>query len=198
MNPKPENTASRIAEEARGRYARLVREARARTESAADRVTRGKKPVQTLTGMGLKLTAISHKTADKVLRQQTRLVEQQIDAIAGGLKAAAEAVDLRDLVGTQLRLIPQNASRMAGEARATLTIVAGAGSEIRAALAGTVAELRGKPRAARKKAVKKAAGKTAVRKTARKPARRKADKPATAKAPVAARDGESERSKAAA
>ncbi|MEQ9561737.1 MAG: hypothetical protein RLN69_04390, partial [Woeseiaceae bacterium] len=65
MNARFENTMSRIADEARGRYAKLVRQARRRTESAADRVVMGKKPVKTMSGLGQKLTAISHKTADK-------------------------------------------------------------------------------------------------------------------------------------
>jgi hypothetical protein len=171
MNPRIENTMSRIADDARGRYARLVRQARRRSESAASRVTMGKKPIKAMTGLGLKLTAISHKTADKVLQQQTRLVENQIDALAGRLKAAADARNVRDLLSTQIRLIPQNVSRFAADTRDTLSIVAGAGSEVRNVLKSTMAELRtgprGKTRAVRKNAVKKTA-----RKVAKKPAKK--------------------------
>jgi phasin family protein len=150
MNPTFENTMSRIADKARGRYARLVKSARQRTESAADRVVLGKKPVKTITGLGLKLTAISHKTADQVLRQQTRLVEHQIDAVAHRLKAAAEASNLGELVRTQLRLIPQNVAKIASDTRDTFSIVASAGVEVRDVLKGTISELRGKTTAARK------------------------------------------------
>jgi vacuolar-type H+-ATPase subunit E/Vma4 len=151
MNAKFENTMSRIADEARGRYAKLVRQARRRTESAADRVVLGKKPVKTMSGLGLKLTAISHKTADKVLQQQTRLVEHQIDALAGRLKAVADASNVADLVRTQIRLIPQNVSRLAEDTRGTLSIVANAGVEVRDVLKNTIAELRSVP--ARRKPV---------------------------------------------
>jgi hypothetical protein len=170
MNPTFQNTMRRIADDARGRYASLVRQARRRTESAAYRVAMGKKPVKTLTGLGLKLTAISHKTADQVLKQQTRMVEHQIDAIAGRLKAAADARNVSELVRTQIHLIPQNVSRLAGDARDTLGIVFGVGAELRDVVKVTFDELRGKPVRSRK-----AAGKTA---TTRKTARKKAGKSA--------------------
>ncbi|HSD70677.1 MAG TPA: phasin family protein [Woeseiaceae bacterium] len=170
MNPNFENTMSRIADQARGRYARLVKGARQRTEFAADRVALGKKPVKTITGLGLKLTAISHKTADQVLRQQTRLVEHQIDAVADRLKAAADARNLRDLVRTQLRLIPQNVSRIAVDARDTLSIVAHAGIEVRDVVKSTISELRGRSHSAKKASVKK----TNSRKTATAKGKRKA------------------------
>lgn len=197
MNARFENTMSRIADEARGRYAKLVRQARRRTESAADRVVMGKKPVKTMSGLGLKLTAISHKTADKMLQQQTRLVEHQIDALAGRLKAVADARNVRELVRTQIRLIPQNVSRLAEDTRGTLSIVANAGLEVRDVLKNTVAELRSVPArrkpVARKTAVKKAAaGKApkakAVKSTAKKvsKARRKTGARKTAAATQAA------------
>lgn len=183
MNPKLENTTSRIADEARGRYASLVRQARRRTEFAADRVVMGKKPVKTMSGLGLKLTAISHKTAEKVLQQQTRLVEHQLDALAGRLKAVADARSVGDLVRTQIRLIPKNVSKLAEDTRGTLSIVANAGWEVRDVLKNTIAEFRSVPArkkpAARKTAAKKAASGKVTKKTAK-----KASKPRR-KAPVA-------------
>lgn len=173
MNPTFENTMSRIADKARGRYARLVKGARQRTESAADRVALGKKPVKTITGLGLKLTAISHKTADQVLRQQTRLMEHQIDAVADRLKAAADAKNLRDLVRTQLRLIPHNVSRIAGDARDTLSIVANAGMEVRDVVKSTISELRGKAPSSRKSSRKQARPRKASPATAKRKAKAK-------------------------
>lgn len=172
MNAKFENTMSRIADEARGRYASLVRQARRRTETAADRVVLGKKPVKTMSGLGLKLTAISHKTADKVLQQQTRLVEHQLDALAGRLKAVADARNIKDLVRTQIRLIPQNVSRLAEDTRGTLSIVAGAGLEVRDVLKNTIAELRSVPARRKPVARKKAASKSATAKAAKKTAKK--------------------------
>ena len=163
MKMQIENSISRIAEQARGRYFELLKGARSQTDFVAGKVSKGKGPVKTVSKMGLKLTAVTHRTADKVLKQQTKMVENQIDAIASRLKAAATAADVRDLVSTQFKLIPVNASQFVGDARDTLSIVTSAGQEVGKLLKGTVAELRGK--APVKKAVKKvAAKKTAVKK----------------------------------
>jgi phasin family protein len=188
MNPTFENTMSRIADKARGRYAKLVKDARQKTESAADRVALGKKPVKTITGLGLKLTAISHKTADQVLRQQTRLMEHQIDAVADRLKAAADAKNLRDLVRTQLRLIPHNVSRMAGDARETLSIVAKAGLEVRDVVKSTIFELRGKGPSAKKARSKNARARKASSGAAKRKAKAKGNSPGATRSAAVAGD----------
>ena len=193
MNPQIENAISRIADDARTRYAEIVRDARQKTELAAGRVSRGKKPLKTISRLGLKLTAVTHRTADKVLKQNTKLVEHQLDAIANRLKIAADAKDLRDLLRTQVRLIPENASRMASDAREALNIVVGAGGEVREILQGTAAELRGNTpvarKTARKKAARPAARKAGKKKAAAKSAAKTAVKTAPAKSAPAAPAG---------
>jgi len=176
MKLQIENSISRIADEARGRYFELLKGARQQTESAAGKVSKGKGPVKTVSKLSLKLSAVSHKTADKVLKQQTRMVENQIDAFARRLHAAAAAKDVRDLVGTQLRLIPENASRFASDARDTLGIVTSAGQEVGKLVKGTVAELRGiaQPKKTAKKAPKKAPKKTAKKASKKKAKAKKA------------------------
>ena len=181
MNARVETPISRIATEARGRYDAIVATARSRTEKAAGRVVEGKKPVQTLSKLGLKLSAVSHRTADRVMKQQAKMLEHQIDAVAQRLNAAAAAKNLRELIRTQARLIPANASRFAEDTRETLAIVAGAGGEVRDLLAETVGEIRGRKRAARKPATTRKA--TAKKATAKKPAAKQkaAGKPAARK-----------------
>jgi hypothetical protein len=169
MNLQIENSISRIFDQAISRYQGLLAGARQQTDKAAGRVQRGKKPVKTISKLSLKLTAVTHRTADKVLKQQAKMVENQIDAVAGRLRAAAESRNLRELVGTQIRLIPVNASQFAKDTRAALTIVAGAGSEVGGLVKNTVAELRGvsvtkTPKAPRK--TKKVAAKSATKKKA--------------------------------
>lgn len=160
-----ENAMSRFAEQARGRYDELVTGAQRRANEAAGRISKGKKPVKTLSKLGLKLTAVSHRTADKVLKQNSKMVEHQIDAFAGRLKAAAAASDVRDLVSTQVRLIPENAASFVSDARDALSIVTGAGGEVKDLFKGTIDELRGRAPARRK-----AAKKTATRRPANKAA----------------------------
>ncbi len=161
VNLRIENSISEIAQKARGRYEDAVKGARQSTEKAAGRVSKGKKPVKTISRLGLKLSGVSHRTANQLWKQQTRLVEGQIDAVAGRLKAAADAEDLRDLVKTQIELIPENTGRFANEAREALEIVKGAGGEIRELMKGTVAELRGQKPVARKATARKTTSATA-------------------------------------
>lgn len=161
-----EDRISEIADTARDRYEDAISAARSRTEKAAGRVTKGKKPVKAVSRLGVRLSGVSHRTANKLWKRQTKLVEDQIDALAGRLKAAAAAPDLKRLVKTQIELIPDNASRLKVEARETFAIVKGAGSEIRDIVKESVDELRGRKQAARKAP--------------------RARKPAVAKPPVAA------------
>ena len=161
MNLQIENSISRIFDQAISRYQAVLSGARQRTDKVAGRVVRGKKPVKTISKLSLKLTAVTHRTADKVLKQQAKMVENQIDAVAERLRAAAESRNLRDLVSKQIRLIPANASQFAKDTRAALTIVAGAGSEVGGLVKSTVAELRGVTVA---KAPKKTPRKTAHKK----------------------------------
>lgn len=197
MNSRVEASVDRIADRARGRYLSFLHGARSQTEQVAGRVRDGKKPVQTLSKLGVELSSISHRTTTKVVRNQTRLIEHQIDALAGRLHTAARADSLRDLVRDQIRLIPANASQLVEDTRQTFSAVAEAGGEVRDLFAGTVAELRGgakkraKPakKTAKKKTAKKAAKKTArtaaKKKTARKTAK-KATKKVSATAKTAA------------
>ena len=143
MNPQIENAISRIFDQAQSRYSDMITGARQRTGNAAGKITKGKKPVKTLSKMGLKLNAVSHRTADKVLRQQVKAVNSQIDITATRLRNAADARSVRQLVADQVRMIPENAALFAGNARETVSIVAAAGSEVGSILKNTVAEFRG-------------------------------------------------------
>lgn len=153
-----EDKISGIADKARDRYQDAISAARSRTDKAAGRVTKGKKPVKTVSRLGVKLSGVSHRTANKLWKRQTRLVVDQIDTLAGRLKAAAAAPDLKGLVKAQIEIIPASASRLKVEARETFEIVKGAGSEIRDIVKESVDELRGrKPVATNAPGVNKAA-----------------------------------------
>lgn len=160
MNPRIESSINRIADEARGRYEAWLTGARNQTSEVAGRVKKGKKPVKTLSQLAIKLSGVSHRATNKIVRQQTKLVEHQIDAFAGRLQAAARAESLTDLVRRQFQLIPENASTLLADSRATLSIVADAGGEARDVVLATVKDLRKKataPRTTRSAAAKKTA-----------------------------------------
>lgn len=146
MNSRVERSLDRLTDEARDRYSALVDNARSRTERAAGQVRKGKQPLKTLSRLGVNLTSVSHKTTAKVLKQQTKMVENQIDALASRLRVAASADSVSELIRGQMRMIPEQASQFVADNRAALSIVTGAGGEVRQLMGGTLSELRRGPR----------------------------------------------------
>jgi phasin family protein len=160
----------------------LLDSARSQTEQAASRVQDGKKPVKRLSRLSLELANVSHRATSKVVKQQARMLEHSIDAVAGRLHKAANADTVVDLVRGQFRLIPEDASRILRNTRETLSIVAGAGTEAGQLFRGTVAELTGrstKSKKAKKAAAKPKAG-AKTRKAQRKAGTKAAKTPAKA------------------
>lgn len=172
-----EDGAEEIVAGARGGVRGLITSARRGGERAADAVVKGKKPLATLSGVGLKLSAVSHRTTDRVLKQQTALASNQLDLIARRFKAAAAATGLRDLVADQVRLTPEQFRRLGLDARQSLSIIAAGGVEARDVVRDGLSELspRGKRGGAKKGGAKKGGAK---KKAARKSTAKSATKPA--------------------
>ncbi|ANO51025.1 hypothetical protein [Woeseia oceani] len=193
MNQPIEQSMDRIATAADSGLHSLVNGARQRSKRAAQRVTAGKKPLQALAGLGLKLSAVSHRTTDRILKQQTALTANQLDLIALRFESAADASCLRDLVKKQIRLTPEQLSRLGRDTRASFGIVLDAGSEARDVVADTLGSLR-KPRKVAKAPARKAAKTTkktvakaskSAKKTSKKVVRKAAGKTAAAADKVA-------------
>ncbi len=167
------------------RIDQIVDGARLRAAAAAGQVADGKKPVETLANAGVEISKISHKATGKIIKQQARIVSNSIDAVAGRLQAAAGAESFKDLVGTQVRLVPENTARLINDTRDVLGIVADAGSEVRGIVVKTFGTLTGKAAkpakkaTARKPAAKKTTAKKAVAKKA--PAKKATARKATVK-----------------
>lgn len=190
MNPQIEQSINRISAGARGSVQAVIDGARARSQYAAKTVANTKKPLNTLSGLGLKLSAVSHRTTDRVVKQQTQLAANQLDVIAARLESAAGATCLRDLVRKQLSITPEQMKRFGRDTRGSLAIIVEGGSEVREVVKGTLQSLRRqdiKPRtkATRKKrkvaktARKTAAARPAAKKTAKKRTKKVVAKKAT-------------------
>jgi len=188
MNPEIEASLDRIEDGvsdlkagARGGVHGLVTSARQRGRQAADRIARGKRPLEKLTGLGLALSAVSHRTTDRVLRQQTSLAANQLDLVALRLKRAAAATSFRDLLAGQVRLTPEQLGKLGRDARESFSILVEGGSDARDVIRKGFGELTGrKPARGRTRAAspKASAGKAAGTGTAKKsaPRRKKAAK----------------------
>ena len=180
-----EDGAETIVAGARTGLGGLVTSARESGRRAAETVTRGKAPLATLSGLGLKLSAVSHRTTDRVLKQQTAMASNQLDLLAERLRAAADAGSLRELVARQVRLTPEQFARLGRDARESLAIIANGGSEARDVIRGSIGELTGRKPAPRRRA-KAAKAATGAKRTAKKPARKKTARKTARKAAPAA------------
>lgn len=153
MNPQIEQSLDRLSVQARAGVRR-----------AAATLRDGKKPLKSLSGVGLKLSAVSHRATDGWLRQQTRLAANQIDALADRFASAAAANGPRDLLRRQIEMTPGQFATLRADARDSFAVLAGAGRDARAVIAAGVASLREPAAPVTKK--RPAAKKTARRKTA--------------------------------
>ena len=158
---KFENLYSTTAEKARTQAEEAIAGAQDRVEKASDWVVARKTPVRKLTSAGLKLSAISHRTTDKLLKQQAKNIEGEFDALGRYLDAVAKSKDVRQFVREQASVVPRVTRRAISNSRETIGILREAGSDATELLRGTVSELRGKS------VVKKArkAGKKVTKKT---------------------------------
>jgi len=189
MNPEIEASLDRIEDGvfdlkagARGGVHGLVTSARQRGRQAADRIARGKQPLEKLTGLGLALSAVSHRTTDRVLKQQTSLAANQLDLVALRLTRAAAATSFRDLLAGQIRLTPEQIAKLGRDARESLSIIVEGGSDARDVLKKGFGELTG--RKTPKGRTRTASQKPATRKTGKKtPACRKKTAKKTARKP---------------
>jgi phasin family protein len=183
MMTKIENFAKDMQDRYDALTARTVDRLRKATLNAADFVSRTRQPVRRIADTGIKLNRITHKSVEKLVKQQANIVESAIDGGARNLKLAARADNLRDLFADQIAALPK-AGAWAGEsARVTIDIVRDTGDE----LGGVFRVVPAKPKAQRKVARKTAAArkrKPATRKPAAKTARKSAKKAAGRKTPA--------------
>lgn len=193
MNPQITESINRIADGARANFRAAVSGARGRSMQAAQRVVETRRPLEALTGVGLKLSAVSHRTTDRVLKQNMQLAVHQLDAVAERLESAATAACLRDLIRKQIKLTPAHVSRFGRDARESLTIVAEGGMEAGDVLKSAVSALKSsatapakrKTKTARKRPAKKAAARKTPARKARASAKKTATRRKAATAPAA-------------
>jgi hypothetical protein len=177
MKNRIQNAIDEIATEARGRYDELLKGARQTTRDAAKQVGKGKAPLQTVTRLGLELTAVGHRTADNALKHNKKFLINRMDALTERLRTAAGAECVRDLVKGQLKLFPENVAQFRKDTRGAVDIAVKAGGEVRELFAGTVAELKGDKPASRARPAKKKAKRTKSPSTKKKAARSTKAKP---------------------
>jgi hypothetical protein len=148
-----------------------------------------KEPVRAFSRSGVKLSGISHGTAQRLIELQEKVVTAALDDAAGQLERAGAGATARELAVDQVQVLMAARDRIVADMAEAVAILRSAGVDVRDVAGSTYAKVQksapkkkaAKNKAPKKKAKKKAAGKkkTAKRaapakKTARKTAKKKA------------------------
>ena len=152
----------------------VVALSRSAAESTAQVIQMAKTPVRNVARTCIKINDITHKGITRLVKVQAKAIERSVEAGAARLELAARAPSVRDLVKTQLELLPHTRARLKGDLRDTWTVVTETGSEFGALFSWNQPEMKGTPTSKRKSKAK----------TTRKPRAKKAaasKKPATRK-----------------
>jgi phasin family protein len=189
MMNKIEQIAGNLKAESRLLADRAIEGLRAAGLETAGLIVRTKSPVHAFADTGLKFNNLSHKSIEKLLKQQVATIDDLIDGSARRLEMAARAKDVRALVEAQISTFPKSRDHAVKNARKTVAIVRESGDAfgglLKEAVEEVVEEIQS-VRPGRKPVAKKAAGRPRAKKAAvRKPAARKVAARAPAKkAPV--------------
>lgn len=187
MMNRIEKLADTVKAESRQLAHRAIKGLRTAGLETAEIITKTKKPVHAIADTGLKINNLSHKSIEKLVKQQVRAIDDLIDGSAERLEKAARARTVRTLVEGQISSLPQTRKHAVKNAKKTVTLVRETGDAFGDLFKDVVVDIS----TARKPAAKKkTAGrrKAAVSKKApgRKPAAKKtaAKKRVARKAPV--------------
>ena len=182
-----EKLADTVKTESRQLADRAIKGLRTAGLETAGIISKTKKPVHAIAETGLKLNTLSHKSIEKLVKQQVATIDDLIDGSAERLEKAARARTMRTLVEGQISTLPQARKHAVKNAKKTVTLVRETGDAFGDLFKDVVVDISSarKPAAKKKTAGRK---KTAASKKAkgRKPAAKKtaAKKRVARKAPV--------------
>jgi phasin family protein len=148
-----------------------VKAARAASLKSAERIKALKDPIRAVSRSGVKLTAISQNTAERLIQLQEQLVTSALTDAAAQLERAARADNVVALVRDQADVLRATRERIVSDITEAVTILKDAGGDVRKVATHTYESVTGKAEAAAPKAtVARRKVKRAVRKA---PARKK-------------------------
>lgn len=147
-----------------------VKAARAASMKSAERIKALKDPIRAVSRSGVKLTAISQNTAERLIQLQEQLVTSALTDAAAQLERAARADNVVELVRDQADVLRATRERIVSDITEAVTILKDAGGDVRKVATHTYESVTGKAEAAAPKAkvarrkVKRAVRKAPVRK----------------------------------
>jgi hypothetical protein len=185
MMNKIEQLADNLKAESRLMADRAVASLRSAGLETAQMITRTKRPVHAVADTGLKFNTLSHKSIEKLVKQQIAVFDDLIDGSARRLEMAARAKSMKTLVEAQIAMLPKSRDHALANAKKTAAIVRDTGDAFSDLFKDVVVDLSAARPGRKPGRKKKAAGRPAARKAVvRKPRAKKAAarKPAVRKA----------------
>jgi hypothetical protein len=180
MMNKIEKIADNLKTETRMIADRAIASMRTAGLETADLLTRTKRPVHAIADTSLKLNTLTHKSFEKIVKQQVAAIDDLIDGGVQRLETAARARTIKGLVDGQFASMPKARKHAVKNAKKTVALVKDTGDAFGDLFKDVVVDIssarKGAKPAAKKKAVGRPAGKkkAATRKAAaRKPAAKK-------------------------
>lgn len=177
-----EKLADTVKAESRQLADRAIKGLRTAGLETAEIITKTKKPVHAIADTGLKFNTLSHKSIEKLVKQQVAAIDEFIDGSAERLEKAARARTVRTLVEGQISTLPQTRKHAVKNARKTVTLVRETGDAFGDLFKDVVVDIS----SARKPAAKKkTAGRRKAAASKKAPGRKPAAKKTAAKKRVA-------------
>lgn len=182
MMNRIEKLADTVKAESRELADRAIKGLRTAGLETAGIITKTKKPVHAIADTGLKLNTLSHKSIEKLVKQQVAAIDEFIDGSAERLEKAARARTVRTLVEGQISTLPKTRKHAVQNARKTVTLVRETGDAFGDLFKDVVVDIA----SARKPAAKKkTAGRRKAAASKKAPGRKPAAKKTAAKKRVA-------------
>lgn len=162
-----------LAEQAGKLRADPVKAARTATAKSAERIKALKDPIRAVSRSGVKLTAISQSTAERLIQLQEQLVTSALTDAANQLERAARADNVKDIVKDQADVLRATRERIVSDITQAVTILKDAGGDVRKVATHTYESVTGKAEAAAPRRRAKVARRKVKRAVRKAPARKK-------------------------
>jgi hypothetical protein len=166
MMNKIEKIADNLKTETRMIADRAIASMRTAGLETAGLLTKTKGPVHAIADTSLKLNTLSHKSFEKMVKQQVAALDDLIDGSAHRIEMAAKAKTVKALVDGQISSLPKTRKHAVKNAKKTVALVKDTGDAFGDLFKDVVVDISSARKGGKPVAKKKAAGRPAAKKKA--------------------------------
>jgi hypothetical protein len=166
MMNKIEKIADNLKTETRMIADRAIASMRTAGLETAGLISKTKRPVHAIADTSLKLNTLTHKSFEKMVKQQVAAIDDLIDGGVQRLETAARARTIKGLVDGQFASMPQARKHAVKNAKKTVALVKDTGDAFGDLFKDVVVDISSARKGGKPVAKKKAAGRPAAKKKA--------------------------------